>query len=161
MNVIGQFLCNLRKLGEFLKKIIPAPNERSTPIEISRKFESELCKNKKDDKTERIYCEYKHKSVSWSIKTGFMVADKAKSLPELFLSMCLPDELLATVYISTLPHCIKKEEYETENEDVFVLEDAVNTEFFDEETPDERKEQILTDIFVALNAQIEECVKDK
>ncbi|MDR1232030.1 MAG: hypothetical protein LBK61_11605 [Spirochaetaceae bacterium] len=155
MNVIGQFLRKLWGLCELLKKI------KIPPFEISRNIEIESHKTIKGDKTERVYCVQKHKSVSTSIKIGLTVADKEKSLPELFLSICVSAELLSLVYIRTLPHCIRKEKYEAENEDVFVLEDAVNTEFFNEETPDERKEQILTDIFVALNTQIEECVKGK
>jgi hypothetical protein len=115
-------------------------------------------KTKKRDKSGMIYYEIKHKRTHLIIQIGLMVEDTIKTFPMLFLSTTLSKELLKRVYIiDSLPHCKSKDT--NNNDHMFILEDAVNTEFFNEETTSEWKEQILIDIFDAIDAAIRMCEK--
>jgi hypothetical protein len=140
-----------------LKRLLGKIKNFKLELSFKRKVDTYTATLETDGSSLKIFFKMTQKSADIGLYIGFMVNDATKSSPTLFLSIPLPEELLKGLYIGSLPHCISQH---AEYEELFVLEDTFNTEFFDEKTPDERREKILADIFDGLNAKIEECVKD-
>jgi hypothetical protein len=139
MNTFITVLNCLKMLAELLQKIAA----KIPGIEVQSESSKETWSVSSGKNGAAIKTEMRHSKTNFKFHIGFVMR-KDEDKARLFLSLNEAGMLMCHVYFKDLPFCAAPEPGNDEAEAWFVVDEPYNTEFLSENTPETRKEELLT-----------------